>query len=103
MIDNLRQISFSEPQWFLLLLVIPLLIYVHYKFLRNRTSGMFINAGKNEFLEQKFKMSPIDYLLLVRIVAILLIIVALANPQVFTKIRIKSPASETRRFEKYVN
>jgi Ca-activated chloride channel homolog len=95
MIDNLRQMSFSEPLWFLLLLVIPLLIYVHYKFLRNLTSGMFINASKSEFAAQKFKLSPIDYLLLIRVFAIFLIIVALADPQILTKIKIKSPASET--------
>jgi Ca-activated chloride channel homolog len=95
MIDKLRQISFSEPQWFLLLLVIPVLVYVHYKYLRNLTSGMFINASKNEFGAEKFKLSPIDYLLLIRILAFVFIIIALADPQVLTKIKIKSPASET--------
>jgi Ca-activated chloride channel family protein len=95
MIDKLRQISFSEPQWFLLLLVIPLLIYVHYKFLRNLTSGMFINASKSEFADQKFTLSPIDYLLLIRVLAIVFVIAALANPQILTRIKIKSPASET--------
>jgi len=95
MIDKLRQMSFSEPLWFLLLLVIPILIYAHYKFLRNLTSGMFINASKSEFTAQNFKLSPIDYLLLIRIFAVSLIIVALADPQILTKIKIKSPASET--------
>ncbi|HTE02139.1 MAG TPA: VWA domain-containing protein [Mucilaginibacter sp.] len=93
--NRLTQIGFSAPQWFILLLVIPVLIYVHYKYLRNRSSGMVINGGRLENGTGSIRLSPVDYLLVLRLLAVAIIVTGLTNPQVITKTSTKSPDSQT--------
>jgi len=95
MIEKLKQIGFLEPQWFLLLLVIPLLYYIYFKYLRNLTPGMFINVSIHEFEENTNKFSPIDYLFIIRSVAIFFVVIALASPQIITRTQVKTPSKET--------
>jgi Ca-activated chloride channel family protein len=95
MIDNLRHISFSEPQRFVLLLAIPLLVYVYIKYLHNQTTGLFINGNTQQYNTGAGGLSPVDYLLFLRLITITLVILSLASPQLVTKTSIKSPSSET--------
>ncbi len=95
MIDKLWQISFSQPQWFVLLLVIPLLVYFYIKYLRNRTPGMAINGIPGDDTTDAPNFSPIDYLLILRIIAIILVVFGLSDPQLVTKTKARSPTSET--------
>ena len=95
MIDKIKQIGFLSPQWFILLLIIPLLVYLYIKVLRKLSSSMLINGKSDELLVNKLSLSPNDYLFIIRLVAILLVIIALANPQIVTKTDVKKPASET--------
>jgi Ca-activated chloride channel family protein len=95
MIDKIKQIGFLSPQWFILLLIVPLLIYLYIKVLRKQSSSMLINGNSEELVVQKFSLSPNDYLFIIRMVAVVLIIIGIANPQIVTKTEVKKPSSET--------
>jgi Ca-activated chloride channel homolog len=72
--------SFASPLFFLLLLLVPLLIFFHFK--KNKTSGLQLSLANGN----RFKTSILDTLtyhfpFILRILAIILIIIALARPQ----------------------
>jgi Ca-activated chloride channel family protein len=94
MIEQITQINFSEPQWFALFLVIPLLVFWHIKKLRKNTPQLLVNANIAEFGADN-SLSPLDYLFILRILALGFLIAALANPQVVIKKRERSQASKT--------
>jgi Ca-activated chloride channel family protein len=95
MTANISDITFLDPQWFFLLLAVPLLVFVHIKYLRDRTSGMVINQSAEDHVNSSFNFSPIDYLFILRILAVVMIIIALAEPKLVIKQQVKTPTSET--------
>jgi Ca-activated chloride channel family protein len=88
-------ITFSEPLWLLLLLGMPLLILSYVRYLRKRTPLMWINRN-SIYTKQSFpQLSPLDYLFLIRILAFVMIILALANPQCKYRDKIRSQFNTT--------
>lgn len=87
--SQLLHITFSEPWWLLLLLGLPVLIWSYLHYFRKRTSIFWINGYSANAKSSLLRFSPLDYLFVIRILVVLMIILALANPQV--KYRSKIP------------
>ncbi len=87
--------SFSQPLFFILLLFIPVLIYLHISYLRKRTPAMIINSATQNYSSSILAFAPTDILMILRLIAVTLVIIALAGPQLVSKSNVRSSASET--------
>ena len=86
-------ITFSDPLWLLLLLGLPILILVYIRYIRKHTPLMFINGVSVNSKSVFSSFSPLDYLFLIRIMAIVIIILAMANPELKYRQKIRSSFS----------
>lgn len=72
--------SFASPLFFLLLLLVPLLIFLHFK--KEKISGLQLSlANGNHFKTGFLDTLTYHFPFILRILAIILIIIALARPQ----------------------
>jgi Ca-activated chloride channel family protein len=88
-------ITFSEPWWLLLLLGIPVLVWSYVHYFRKRTPIMWTNGYVAPTKSSLLHFSPPDYLFAIRLLVLLLIILALANPQLKYRNKIRLPYSTT--------
>lgn len=95
MAKTLSQLRFSEPVWFILLLGIPLLVYFHVNYLRQRSSGMKVNGPEGLFSGSTGDFSPVDLFLLLRLLAVGSMVLALASPQLVVRTETWSQESGT--------
>jgi Ca-activated chloride channel family protein len=91
-IPELKHISFSQPSWLFLLLLLPAAIILYVKYIRNTFPVMFVNVMPSR---TKSFLSPADYLFLLRIICIGFIIVGLANPRFSNSQKIANKSAES--------
>ncbi len=82
MISYLKAITFANPEWFFLLIVIPLLVLWYFYRRRNHTAVMQVSTLEAfSFKRKSFKVLLNESLYFFRLLALTFMIVALARPQ----------------------
>jgi Ca-activated chloride channel family protein len=79
--EYFQQIAFAQPQWLFLLLVIPLLAGWYISKGNNRNSTIKLSSLKNIQVGKSLKVRLLPLLIILRLLALALLIIALARPQ----------------------